>query len=188
MLALLHQFSQPCSLRSLSCTPAPPLHCIPLPCRSPTCRTWPSRAGPPGRPHYCLRRPAPPVARTPPAAGPASPFRTRPSRSGPRLASPSGPLPGPLRRRPPRSRFGPRWLHLLPARSGTLRDGPRPQTRPSPPGLWFRLRNCGGPVQGIGGEDTAVGRTSGQARKCVLRRGPTPHSLRSSMPSRWDRL
>ena len=56
---------------------------------------WPSRAGPQGRPHYCLRRPAPPVARTPPAAGPASPFRTRPSRSGPPARLSLGPASGP---------------------------------------------------------------------------------------------
>jgi hypothetical protein len=129
------QLEDGCSRSFLFRAPRPTVRLNPRVCTYGTNMAWPSRAGPQGRPHYCLRRPAPPVARTPPAAGPASPFRTRPSRSGPRLASPSGPLPGPLRRRPPRSRSrvpvassppGPLWVTPgwapVPRRAPPLRD------------------------------------------------------------------
>ena len=123
---------------------------------------------------------------------PARPHRSGLARAG---RAPGSPLPrarfrAPLAAGRPGPAPGPRWLLRLPARSESLRDGPScPQTRPSPLGLWLRLRNGGGPAQGIGGRGhTTSGRSCGQARKCVLRRGPTPHSLRSSMPSRWDRL
>jgi hypothetical protein len=89
-------FSQPCIIRFLCCTPAPPLYCI-LPLgRSSTCLTWPSRAGPKGRPQHCLRRPAQPAARSPPATRPGPPHRARPGLPRPATA-PAGP--GPPRHR-----------------------------------------------------------------------------------------
>ena len=129
-----------------------------------------------GRAHAAGRRPGLTVPDSPEPVGPPARLSL-----GPASGSPSPPAaPVPL--------LGPGGFISSRPALGHSGMGSCPQTRPSPPGPWLRSHNSGGPVQGIGGEDTAVGRTSGQARKCVLRRGPTPHSLRSSMPSRWDRL
>ena len=123
----------------------------------------------PGRP----AGPAPLLSPPPGSAGRAHAAGRRPGLTVPDSPEPVGPPGSPL----PRARFrallaagrpgpapGPRWLLRLPARSESLRDGPScPQTRPSPPGLWLRSRNSGGPGKGTG--DGGTRRSDGHAGK-----------------------
>ncbi len=152
MAAAPQIFLSPAPFAPLCCTPVPPLHCLPFPCRSSTCRAWPSRKGPLGRPHYCLRRPAPPVARTPTAAGQASQFRSRPSRF----------------------RLGPscrarHWASRpCPVTARTHCHGPVPFPLAQP------LKPCTG--------HRWNGPERWDTRTCVLRRGCRQQTLRSSMP------
>ena len=160
-------FSQPCIIRFLCCTPAPPLYYI-LPLgRSSNCLTWPSRAGPNivsaarlsrprarrrqlgparliGLVRACLARPRLPPARARPATGP---------RRDPGLGHGGHARSRPLRAgtfwqsfRPQR---GHRWSKRHERRAGTPADvfcagdaGNGPCVAPCHP-WWGRLRRCG---------------------------------------------